>query len=94
MGSLRTVSVTAIRVTRERLALSRTLDLGDVPLLTGPIPGNGEAPAPGGGTRGPEGISTGADRGCVSTPIVARSRVLGEWLDHKKSKGSVHLVNA
>ena len=32
----------------------------------------GEAPAPGGGTRGPEGISTGADRGCVSELIVAR----------------------
>ncbi|TDD92757.1 hypothetical protein E1202_01890 [Saccharopolyspora karakumensis] len=25
-----------------------------------------KAPAPGGGARGPEGISTGADRGCVS----------------------------
>src|SRR6476469_2518808 len=34
----------------------------------------GEAPAPGGGTRGPEGISTGADRGCVSESIVARAR--------------------
>ncbi|CRK60340.1 hypothetical protein [Alloactinosynnema sp. L-07] len=45
--------------------------------------GHGEAPAPGGGTRGPEGISTGADRGFVSTTIVARALVLREGLSGK-----------
>lgn len=42
-------------------------------------PNKWRTPAPGGGTRGSEGISTGADRGCVSTSIVARLGWLGEW---------------